>query len=279
MEVIKAEQVNFSYTSPDSVSIALSGLTLGVRAGEFLCVLGANGSGKSTFARLTNALLTPTSGRMTVCGMDTAEESRVYEIRRACGMVFQNPDNQIVASVIEDDVAFGPENIGLPREEIRRRVDFAIDAVGMRDYLHRSPNMLSGGQKQRVAIAGILALAPDIIVFDEPTAMLDSAGREDVLSTVLKMNREMGKTVVLITHNMEEAALADRIVVMNAGHAVMEGTPKEVFSREKELKEYGLDVPIPTKIYNALSEFTGGGDVPLTAEQTAEELCRLLQRT
>ena len=223
--------------------VALDGVNLTVAKGEFVAIVGANGCGKSTLARHINALLTPTEGQVTVDGLDTGVEANVWPIRQKVGMVFQNPDNQIVAAVVEEDVAFGPENVGVPSQEIRQRVDAALALVEMQDYAKHAPHLLSGGQKQRVAIAGILALQPECIVFDEPTAMLDPRGRREVVETVRRLNREQGITVVYITHYMQEALAADRVVVMHQGKIVMTGTPAEVFSRPKELEKLSLEAP------------------------------------
>src|SRR5699024_8824699 len=216
--------------------------------GEFLVILGHNGSGKSTLAKMMNGLLMPTSGEVSVMGMNTKDEEKIWDIRQKAGIVFQNPDNQIVATIVEEDVAFGPENQGVPPKEIRRRVDESLAIVEMSDYKKHAPHLLSGGQKQRVAIAGILAMNPDCIILDEPTSMLDPIGRIEVMDTILKLNKEEDKTIVHITHYMEEAVEADRIVVMEKGQIIMEGTPREVFSKVKEMKEIGLDVPQVTEL-------------------------------
>ena len=232
MSFIHVENVTFRYGTDDPLSLkeALSGVSLAVEKGEFVALLGHNGCGKSTLAKHFNAMLLPTSGKVFVDGMDTAEEALKYEIRRRVGLVLQNPDNQLVASIVEEDVAFGPENLGVPPKEIRQRVDDALKAVEMYDYRLAAPYKLSGGQKQRVAIAGIIAMQPECIVLDEPTAMLDPRGRTEVLDTIHKLNRELGITIVLITHYMDEAVTADRVVVMDSGRILTEGTPKEVFS-------------------------------------------------
>ena len=254
---------------------ALLDVDLEVRRGEFLAVIGHNGSGKSTLAKHLNALLLPSEGDVFVGGMNTRNHDLVWEIRRTAGMVFQNPDNQMVATTVEEDVAFGPENLGVKPPEIRRRVDGALETVGMRELSERAPHLLSGGQKQRVAIAGILAMKPQCIILDEPTAMLDPAGRREVLDTVKKLNREEGITIIHITHHMDEAVDADRVVVMEGGRIVMQGKPREVFARVEELKNLGLDVPQVTELAHRLRE--GGLDVPadlLTVEEMVTALCR-----
>lgn len=245
MSFIHVENVTFRYGTDDPLSLkeALSGVSLAVEKGEFVALLGHNGCGKSTLAKHFNAMLLPTSGKVFVAGMDTTEEALKYEIRRRVGLVLQNPDNQLVASIVEEDVAFGPENLGVPPKEIRQRVDDALKAVEMYDYRLAAPYKLSGGQKQRVAIAGIIAMQPECIVLDEPTAMLDPRGRTEVLDTIHKLNRELGITIVLITHYMDEAVTADRVVVMDSGRILTEGTPKEVFSKVELLKQHHLDVP------------------------------------
>lgn len=270
--VIEAKNLKFSYGEDGDAekTEVLHGINLSVRRGEFLAVLGHNGSGKSTFAKHLNSILIPTSGTVTVEGTDTADESRLYDIRQKVGMVFQNPDNQLVATIVEEDVAFAPENLGVPPQEIRQRVDYALAAVGMSEYAKHAPHMLSGGQKQRIAIAGVLAMKPHVLVMDEPTAMLDPVGRREIMETVKKLNREEHMTVVLITHYMDEAAQADRIAVMEHGHKVMEGTPREIFSRVEELKKIGLDVPQATELAYELGRdgFELGHGV-LTAEECA----------
>ena len=249
---LRMEDVSYRY-EPDARP-AVSHVTLEVERGSFVAVLGHNGSGKSTLAKLMNALFLPTEGRVLVCGMDTLTEERVWNIRRHAGMVFQNPDNQIVANVVREDVAFGLENLGVPQDEMVRRVEAALSAVRMSEFAETAPHMLSGGQKQRVAIAGALAMEPELIIMDEATAMLDPSGRAEVLATVRKLNREKGMTVVWITHFMEEAAVADRLVVMNDGSVAMEGTPRQVFSRVEEIKALGLDVPPMAELAQALRD-------------------------
>ena len=249
---LRMEDVSYQY-EPDARP-AVSHVTLEVERGSFVAVLGHNGSGKSTLAKLMNALFLPTEGRVLVCGMDTLTEEKVWNIRRHAGMVFQNPDNQIVANVVREDVAFGLENLGVPQDEMVRRVEAALSAVRMSEFAETAPHMLSGGQKQRVAIAGALAMEPELIIMDEATAMLDPSGRAEVLATVRKLNREKGMTVVWITHFMEEAAVADRLVVMNGGSVAMEGTPRQVFSRVEEIKALGLDVPPMAELAQTLRD-------------------------
>ena len=249
---LRLEDVSYQY-EPDARP-AVSHVTLAVERGSFVAVLGHNGSGKSTLAKLMNALFLPTEGRVLVCGMDTLTEEKVWNIRRHAGMVFQNPDNQIVANVVREDVAFGLENLGVPQDEMVRRVEAALSAVRMSEFAETAPHMLSGGQKQRVAIAGALAMEPELIIMDEATAMLDPSGRAEVLATVRKLNREKGMTVVWITHFMEEAAVADRLVVMNDGSVAMEGTPRQVFSRVEEIKALGLDVPPMAELAQTLRD-------------------------
>ena len=249
---LRMEDVSYQY-EPDARP-AVSHVTLEVERGSFVAVLGHNGSGKSTLAKLMNALFLPTEGRVLVCGMDTLTEEKVWNIRRHAGMVFQNPDNQIVANVVREDVAFGLENLGVPQDEMVRRVEAALSAVRMSEFAETAPHMLSGGQKQRVAIAGALAMEPELIIMDEATAMLDPSGRAEVLATVRKLNREKGMTVVWITHFMEEAAVADRLIVMNDGSVALEGTPRQVFSRVEEIKALGLDVPPMAELAQALRD-------------------------
>ena len=277
MEAIKFEKVCFSYNEAEKDAFALGGIDLSVEEGEFVAVLGHNGSGKSTLARLADGLLSPTSGRITVLGMDAGESKNIFDIRKNVGIVFQNPDNQTVASIVEDDIAFGPENIGIPREEIGKRITFALDAVGMSEFRHATPARLSGGQKQRIAIAGVLALKPKIMILDEATAMLDPKGRREVTDVVLKLNKEEHITVLLITHFPEEAMLADRAVVMNRGEIVMQGKPSEILCREEELETYNLALPRPVQICHDLR--AGGLDVKdvLTPEALGDELFAALK--
>lgn len=239
--IIDTQNVHYSYE--EELSEAVRGVSLQVYKGEFLCILGHNGSGKSTLAKLLNGLFTPTAGSVTVCGMDTKDEDKQLDIRKSAGMVFQNPDNQLVATIVEEDVAFGPENLGVPQPELRKRVDDALAAVNMSEFARSSPHKLSGGQKQRIAIAGVLAMQPEIMIMDEPTAMLDPMGRREVINTVMRLNREQGITVVLITHFMEEAALADRLIIMHEGGINLEGTPRDVLIQIEKLKELSLEAP------------------------------------
>ncbi len=256
----------------------LDGVSLDVRRGEFLAVLGHNGSGKSTLAKHMNAILVPTSGTVTVDGLDTADDGKLFDIRRRVGMVFQNPDTQMVATIVEEDVAFAPENLGVPRDEIRRRVDEALEIVGMSAFKRHAPHMLSGGQKQRVAIAGALAMRPELLVMDEPTAMLDPSGRAEVIETVKKLNRENGMTVVLITHYMDEAVRADRVIILDSGRIALEGTPKEVFPQVEKLTALGLDVPQSTYLIYMLNKQGLGLDATaLNDEECAAELLRALE--
>ena len=277
MSFIHVENVTFRYGTDDPLSLkeALSGVSLAVEKGEFVALLGHNGCGKSTLAKHFNAMLLPTSGKVFVDGMDTTEEALKYEIRRRVGLVLQNPDNQLVASIVEEDVAFGPENLGGPPKEIRQRVDDALKAVEMYDYRLAAPYKLSGGQKQRGAIAGIIAMQPECIVLDEPTAMLDPRGRTEVLDTIHKLNRELGITIVLITHYMDEAVTADRVVVMDSGRILTEGTPKEVFSKVELLKQHHLDVPQATELCYRLRAC--GCQVPLGILD-AEECVGILEK-
>ena len=264
-EIIKTGNLTFSYPPDEGKEPvqALKGVDLSIVRGSFTVILGHNGSGKSTLAKHMNAVLLPVGGKVWVDGMDTSDEDLLLEVRRRVGMVFQNPDNQIVASVVEEDVAFGPENLGVPTEEIQRRVAAALKAVGMEDFTLHAPHHLSGGQKQRIAIAGIIAMEPACIVLDESTAMLDPLGRREVLDTVRKLNREKGITIVLITHHMDEAAMADRVVVMDSGSVVMDGAPKEVLVRVEELRAIGLAAPHTVELLHGLRQ--DGFDVPLDA--------------
>ena len=276
--IIKTENLRFTYAEAGEVNpLVLDGVSLNIEAGTFVAVLGHNGSGKSTLAKHLNAILLPSGGKVYVDGIDTMDEERLLDIRRTVGMVFQNPDNQIVANVVEEDVAFAPENLGVPPEEIRRRVDDALKTVGMYEFREHAPHLLSGGQKQRVAIAGVLAMAPRCIVLDEPTAMLDPTGRAEVMRTIKTLNRTSGVTVVLITHHMDEAAQADRLVVMAKGKVVAGGAPREVFQHVEELKAVGLTVPETTELLWQLRQ--AGVDVPLDAlsdDECAQALKALL---
>ena len=277
--IIQAQGVRFSYVTAEGVApTVLDGVDLNIEEGSFVAILGHNGSGKSTLAKHMNAILLPTGGKVYVSGMDTADDSLLLNIRKAVGMVFQNPDNQIVANFVEEDVAIAAENLAVPPEEIRRRVDDALKAVGMYEFREHAPHLLSGGQKQRIAIAGVIAMEPRCIVLDEPTAMLDPIGRRDVLRTIKKLNRERGVTVVLITHHMDEAAQADRLVVMTKGKVVADGAPKEVFQDVEGLKRVGLTVPETTQLLWELRQ--EGLDVPLDAlsdEECAQALYDLLK--
>lgn len=269
-EAIRTEHLKFSYDAQSESGgvTVFDDLNLSIEEGSFVAVLGHNGCGKSTLAKHFNAVLLPEGGSVQVFGMDTSDGSLLVDIRRTVGMVFQNPDNQMVANVVEEDVAFAPENLGVPSEEIRRRVDEALKLVGMYDYRLHAPHLLSGGQKQRVAIAGVIAMRPRCIVLDEPTAMLDPHGREEVISTIERLNREMGITVVLITHHMTEAIRAQRVIVMDAGRILADGTPKEVFPQVELLESVGLTVPATTKVLYALNQ--AGFDLPLDALSTEE---------
>ena len=269
-EAIRTEHLKFSYDAQSESGgvTVFDDLNLSIEEGSFVAVLGHNGCGKSTLAKHFNAVLLPEGGSVQVFGMDTSDESLLVDIRRTVGMVFQNPDNQMVANVVEEDVAFAPENLGVPSEEIRRRVDEALKLVGMYDYRLHAPHLLSGGQKQRVAIAGVIAMRPRCIVLDEPTAMLDPHGREEVISTIERLNREMGITVVLITHHMTEAIRAQRVIVMDAGRILADGTPKEVFPQVELLESVGLTVPATTKVLYALNQ--AGFDLPLDTLSTEE---------
>ena len=282
MDIIQAKDLTHDYIKydeeerPVSVRHAIEKMDLSVKEGQFVVILGHNGSGKSTLAKHINALLLPTTGTVYVGGMDTADEANLWEIRQLAGMVFQNPDNQIIATVVEEDVAFGPENMGVPTEELEQRVKEALKTVGMSDHAKDSPNKLSGGQKQRIAIAGALAMKPRCIVFDESTAMLDPSGRSEVVATMHRLNREEGITILLITHYMDEAVGADRVSVLNDGQIAMDGTPKEIFARREELTALGMQLPKVTELADTLA--AEGLDLPtpvLTVEELVEELCRL----
>lgn len=258
---------------------ALKDVTAQIKKGEFTAIIGTNGSGKSTLARHLNALLLPTEGELIVEGMRTSDAGRVWDIRQKVGMVFQNPDNQLVAAVVEEDVAFGPENLGVPPEEIRERVDLALEKVGMTSYRKQAPSMLSGGQKQRVAIAGVLAMKPDCIVLDEPTAMLDPKGRKEVMDTIHELNKTEGITIVLITHFMEEAITADHILVIDKGVLKMEGTPREIFSQADKVTEIGLDVPVPADLARRLrKKGMAVSEKCMTDEELGEALCPFVSK-
>ncbi len=284
MGIIKASRLIFDYIRRDEdehveeVSRAIDDLSVDIKEGDFVAILGHNGSGKSTFAKQVNALLLPTEGTVWVSDMNTSDESHIWDIRRNAGMVFQNPDNQIIGNIVEEDVGFGPENIGVPTDDIWKRVDASLEAVGMTAYRLKSPNKLSGGQKQRVAIAGVMAMKPRCIIMDEPTAMLDPNGRKEVIRTVHELNRKEGITVLLITHYMEEVIDADRVIVMDDGHLVMDGTPKEIFSRVEELKSYRLDVPQVTELaYELKKAGVGLPDGILTIDELMKFLLPVLQ--
>ena len=278
--MLQTEHLSFTYPAEEGVSApttALEDVSLSIEKGSFVVVLGHNGSGKSTLAKHMNAVLLPSGGTVYVEGMDTKDEALLLEIRRRVGMVFQNPDNQIVANVVEEDVAFAPENLGVPSEEIRQRVDDALAAVGMSEFTRHAPHLLSGGQKQRVAIAGVIAMAPECIVLDEATAMLDPSGRREVLSAIRTLNKERGITVVLITHHMDEAMDADRLIVMNDGRLVMDGTPAEVFTQVDALRAMGLAAPDTVELLYGLRQ--NGMDVPLdalTVDACADAICKAL---
>lgn len=275
--MIKIENLNFSYknNSDENENVeytaALNDLDLSINKGEFVAILGHNGSGKSTLAKLLNGQIFPTSGDILICGMNTKDDKKIWEIREKCSMVFQNPDNQMVATTVENEVAFGPENLQIKNPELRQRVDEAIKLVGMQDYIKKSPSELSGGQKQRVSIAGVIAMLSDCIIFDEPTAMLDPKGRADVMNIIHDLNKKYKKTVVHITHYMEEAALADRIIVLNKGRKELEGSAREVFSNVKEMKDLGLTVPQVTEIaYELEKEGYNFDKLPLNIEEFLE---------
>ncbi|WP_396136433.1 energy-coupling factor transporter ATPase [Clostridium sp. SHJSY1] len=278
--MVSLDSLTYKYTSFEEgknvEKYAVNGVNLEVKKGEFLVVLGHNGSGKSTIAKHINALLTPTEGKVIVDGLDTADEKNLWRIRSKAGMVFQNPDNQLVATIVEEDVAFGPENLGVKPEEIRKRVDESLAKVGMTEYKRHAPHLLSGGQKQRIAIAGVLAMKPECIVFDEPTAMLDPSGRKDVIKSIKELNKQYGMTIILITHYMDEAAEADRIIVVDSGKIIIEGTPRKVFSKVETMKKIGLDVPQVTELAYELQKV--GIDISteiLNVDEMVEALCRL----
>ena len=268
--IFHSQSLCFEYARFDETeenTLALQDVNIRIDQGEFVAILGHNGSGKSTLARHLNALLTPTSGTLLVKGMDTKDPKNAWPIRQLSGMVFQNPDNQLVATIVEEDVAFGPENLGVPSSEIRQRVDDALQNVRMTQYANAAPHQLSGGQKQRIAIAGVLAMSPDCIILDEPTAMLDPSGRQEVLETVLRLNKESGITVILITHFMEEAVMAGRVMVMDQGNVVMDGTPREIFKHVDKMKALGLDVPSVTALANELRKY----GIPMSDDVLTED--------
>ncbi|HBF4082936.1 energy-coupling factor transporter ATPase [Clostridioides difficile] len=274
--IVKVNNISFEYITDEAKLKAIDDLSLDVKKGEFVAIIGHNGSGKSTLSKNLNAILMPTEGNILIDGMDTKEEERLWDIRQTAGMVFQNPDNQIVATIVEEDVAFGPENLGIEPKEIRRIVEESLKSVGMYDLRDRQPHLLSGGQKQRVAIAGIIAMRPKCIIFDEATAMLDPSGRKEVMKAIKRLNKEENITVIHITHFMEEAVEADRVVVMEKGKKILEGTPREVFSKIKMLKEIGLDVPCMTELSSLLIEegINISSDI-LTVDEMVMELCQL----
>lgn len=274
--IIKVDNLIFEYTSDETTYRAIDDFNLDIKKGEFVAIIGHNGSGKSTLSKNLNAILVPTSGDINIKGMNTRDEKYLWDIRQTAGMVFQNPDNQIVATIVEEDVAFGCENLGIPSQEIRLRVDEALKNVDMYDLRERQPHLLSGGQKQRVAIAGIIAMRPECIIFDEATAMLDPSGRQEVMNTIKRLNKEYNITVLHITHFMEEAVEADRVIVMEKGKLALEGNPREVFSNVTRLKEIGLDVPYMTELAHLLKE--DGLDIRdniLTVDEMVGELCQL----
>ncbi len=275
MAILSVKNVSFSYEKEKRINV-IDDLSISVEAGEYVAVIGHNGSGKSTLARLINGLLKPDQGEIIVDGITATDKKSVFEIRKRVGVVFQNPDNQLVASIVEDDVAFGPENLGVKRQEIGERIDFALKAVGMEEFRKSTPTRLSGGQKQRIAIAGVLALKPQILILDESTAMLDPQGRKEVLSVVKKLNKEQGVTVLAITHYMDEVVEADRVIVLDNGKIVMQDKPREIFKREKELKNIGLELPLASYVANKLKN--QGVELPegiLTDKELGEALCKL----
>lgn len=275
-DIVSVEDISFEYVTEEDKFKAIDNLSLNVKQGEFVVVIGHNGSGKSTLSKNLNAILMPTNGNIYINGLNTKEEKNLWDIRQTAGMVFQNPDNQIVATIVEEDVAFGPENLGIDPPEIRKRVEESLKSVGMYDMRDRQPHLLSGGQKQRVAIAGIIAMKPKCIIFDEATAMLDPSGRKEVMKTIKRLNKEENISIMHITHFMEEAVDADRVIVMEKGKKVLEGTPKEVFSKVKMLKSIGLDVPCMTELSKELKEegLDIDGDI-LTVDEMVVKLCQL----
>ena len=274
--MIEAKKLSFAYqTSEQKVTPAVNAINLSVKKGEFIGIIGPNGSGKSTLAKLFNGLLLPTEGNVHIKGMDTRDKNKIWDIRQTAGMVFQNPDNQIVATIIEEDIAFGPENLGIPPDQIRHRVDEALNIVDMNEYRQHAPHLLSGGQKQRIAIAGVIAMKPECIILDEPTAMLDPSGRKEVINTVLKLNRGEKITIIYITHFMDEVVYADRVIVMNAGEIVMEGVPRQIFTKVKKLRDLGLDVPQITELaYRLNSKGIKINPGILTVDEMVMEICQ-----
>ncbi len=271
--IIELKNVSYDYVSGDIITRGVKDVTLDIERGSFVAFVGHNGSGKSTLAKLLNGFFVPDKGKVFVEGIDTADDDKIFDIRKKVGMVFQNPDNQMVASIVEDDLAFGPENLGVPREEIGKRIDWALKTVNMEGQNKRTPNKLSGGQKQRISIAAILVMKPDVLILDESTAMLDPKGREEVMETIMRLNKEEGMTVILITHYMEEVILADKVVVMNDGEVVLHGTPKEVYKELETIRDAQLELPIITQV--AVELKNRGYDVPLslTKEELVEALC------
>ncbi|RKD25409.1 energy-coupling factor transport system ATP-binding protein [Caminicella sporogenes DSM 14501] len=275
--MVETKKLVFEYIKDENKKVcAVNNLSIEIKKGEFVVIIGHNGSGKSTLAKLMNAILLPSGGKVYINNMDTLDEDKLWDIRRTAGMVFQNPDNQIVATTVEEDVAFGPENLGIEPLEIRKRVDNAMKSVGIESYKRKPPHLLSGGQKQRVAIAGVLAMKPECIIFDEPTAMLDPLGRKEVMDTIMKLNKE-GITIIHITHFMDEAVNADRVIVMDKGQIVLEGTPREIFSQVEKLKKLGLDVPQVTLLAHSLKKegINISQDI-LTVDEMVSKLCQLL---
>ena len=276
MSILTAKNLTYRYTSD---ATAIDNVTLEVNEGEFVAVIGHNGSGKSTLARLFNGLLQPTEGDVFVDGLNTKDTDRLFDVRKTVGVVFQNPDNQLVASIVEDDIAFGAENLGIDREEIGKRIDFALDTVGMQQFRHSTPTKLSGGQKQRIAIAGVLAIMPKVLILDESTAMLDPVGRREVMSVVNKLNKEKGMTIIDITHYMEEIVYADKVVVLDNGKIALMGTPAEIFAHGEELQRYGLAIPLATKIAHALrKKGVNISENVLDGKTLGDELCKLLPK-
>ncbi|HHX49595.1 MAG TPA: energy-coupling factor transporter ATPase [Clostridiales bacterium] len=277
-EIISFKNVSFEYRSGENFHRGVIGLNLSINEGEFIAILGHNGSGKSTLSKLINGFLKATFGDISVLGINPSDDRRIYELRSQVGMVFQNPDNQMVATMIEDDLAFGPENLGIPRDEIVERIDWALDVVDMKEHKNKMPNKLSGGQKQRIAIAAILAMRPKILILDESTAMLDPKGRKEVMATIKKLNKEEGLTVILITHYMDEAVEADRVFVLNQGVITVQGTPKEVFKEVRKVKDAGLELPIPSQV--CIDLISKGYDIPfvLTDEELVEALVEQKKR-
>ena len=274
-DIINVDNISFEYEQEENSIKAIEELSFNVTKGEFIVVIGHNGSGKSTLSKHLNAILMPTSGNVYINGINTKENAKLWDIRQSAGMVFQNPDNQIVATVVEEDVAFGPENLGIEPNEIKNRVEFALKSVGMYEHRKKAPHLLSGGQKQRVAIAGIIAMKPNCIVFDEPTAMLDPSGRKEVISTMKKLNKEDKITIIHITHFMEEAIDADRIIVMEKGKIVMQGVPREIFTQVEKLKQLGLDVPFMTELAFELNKEGIDLDLDiLSVDEMVNSLCR-----